>query len=163
MFLIFSNSIRIVLEPTLWCLWKLHLLKILVWKQSWTPDYNTRIMKEKKTIAQEIWTASILYGKTSKEFYRHIKFRKKYNKQNVFIKKAVLKNFAIFTGKQLFWSLFFNKNASLQSCNFIKKETTTQVFSCEYCKIFKNTILKNICERLLLRVFLLFMSVWTFS
>ena len=26
-----------------------------------------------------------------------------------------------------------------QACNFIKKETLAQVFSCEFCKIFKNT------------------------
>ena len=26
----------------------------------------------------------------------------------------------------------------LQASNFIKKETLTQVFSCEFCKIFKN-------------------------
>ena len=26
-----------------------------------------------------------------------------------------------------------------QACNFIKKETLTQVFSCEFCKISKNT------------------------
>ena len=32
-------------------------------------------------------------------------------------------------------SLFFNKVAS-----FIKKETLAQVFSCEFCKISKNTI-----------------------
>ena len=28
-------------------------------------------------------------------------------------------------------------------------EIPTQVFSCEYCKIFKNTCLKNICDRVL--------------
>ena len=27
----------------------------------------------------------------------------------------------------------------LQVCNFIKKETLTKVFSCEFCEIFKNT------------------------
>ena len=27
----------------------------------------------------------------------------------------------------------------LQGCSFIKKETPTQVFSCEYLEIFKNT------------------------
>ena len=32
----------------------------------------------------------------------------------------------------------FNKVARLQACNFIK-EAQTQVFSCEYCEIFKNT------------------------
>ena len=32
------------------------------------------------------------------------------------------------------------KSAScLVSCNFIKKETLSQVFSCEFCEIFKNT------------------------
>ena len=29
----------------------------------------------------------------------------------------------------------------LKACNFIEKETPTQVFSCEYCEIFKNTFL----------------------
>ena len=32
-----------------------------------------------------------------------------------------------------------------------EKETSTQVFSCEICEIFKNLFLKNICERLLLK------------
>ena len=27
-----------------------------------------------------------------------------------------------------------------QACNFIKKETLAQVFSCEFCEVFKNTI-----------------------
>ena len=47
-------------------------------------------------------------------------------------KKDVLKNFAIFTGKDLRWSLFF------------KKEIPTQVFSSEYCKKFKNTCEENL-------------------
>ena len=33
--------------------------------------------------------------------------------------------------------LFFNKVADL-ACNFIKKETLAQVFSCEFCEISKN-------------------------
>ena len=41
------------------------------------------------------------------------------------MKKAVLKNFAIFTGK-------------LQACNFIKKRLQHR-YSSGYCKIFKNT------------------------
>ena len=41
------------------------------------------------------------------------------------MKKAALKNFAIFTGK-------------LQACNFIKN-TPTQVFFSKYYEIFKNT------------------------
>ena len=54
----------------------------------------------------------------------------------VFCKKGVLKNFAKFTGKHLCQSLFFNK-VDLQACNFIKKETLAQVFSCKFCEISK--------------------------
>ena len=43
-------------------------------------------------------------------------------------KKNVFKNFAK-----------FNFLIKLLACNFIKKETPTQVFSCEFCDISKNT------------------------
>ena len=46
---------------------------------------------------------------------------------------GALKNFAKFTGKHLCHSLFFRQ------VFFIKKETLAQVFSIEFCKIFKNT------------------------
>ena len=68
-----------------------------------------------------------------------IKERKIRNsRQEVFCKKGVLRNFAKFTGEPLCESLFFNKVAG-GSCNFIKKETLAQVFSCEFCEISKNT------------------------
>ena len=51
-------------------------------------------------------------------------------------KKVVLENFAVFTGKQL--GFLFNKVASLQAHNFLKKEIPT-VVSCGYCEIFKTT------------------------
>ena len=54
------------------------------------------------------------------------------------VKKGVHRNFAKFTGKHLCQSLLFNKVAG-GSCNFIKKETLTQVFSCEFCENSKNT------------------------
>ena len=44
------------------------------------------------------------------------------------IKTDILKNFAKFSGKLLCQSLFFNKN------------TPAQVFSYEFCEIFKNTL-----------------------
>ena len=47
-------------------------------------------------------------------------------------KIGILKNYAIFIGKHLCWSLFLLKR-------LFQKETPTKVFSCEYCKIFKNT------------------------
>ena len=54
------------------------------------------------------------------------------------IAKGVLKNFTKFTGNACFGvSLLIKLQA--QACNFIKKETPTQVFSCEICGIFENT------------------------
>ena len=52
----------------------------------------------------------------------------------MFYKIGVLKNFAKFTGKHLHRSLVFSKVA-----NFIKNETSVQVFSCKFCEIFKDT------------------------
>ena len=62
----------------------------------------------------------------------------KNEKPDVFCKKSVLRNFAKFTGKHLRQGLYFNKVAGLAS-NFIKIETMSQVPSCEFCKISKNT------------------------
>ena len=53
------------------------------------------------------------------------------------VRKGVLRNFTKFTGKHPCQSLFFNKVAG-QACNFIKKETLAQVFSCKFCEISKN-------------------------
>ena len=50
----------------------------------------------------------------------------------MFCEKGVLENFAKFTGKRLRQSL--PRPAAL-----LKKETLAQVFSCEFCGIFKNT------------------------
>ena len=64
------------------------------------------------------------------------------SRREVLCKKGVLRNFTKFTGKHLCQSLFFNKVAG-QACNFIKKETLAQVFSCEFCGISKNTFLRR--------------------
>ena len=37
-------------------------------------------------------------------------------------------------------SLFLNKVAGPQACNLIKSENLAQVFFCEYCVIFNNTV-----------------------
>ena len=51
------------------------------------------------------------------------------SRPEVSCKKAILRNFAQFTGKHLRQSLFFNKVAA---CNFIKKETLAQ--ACNFIK-----------------------------
>ena len=45
--------------------------------------------------------------------------------------------------------MLYNKRRP-EACNFIKKETLAQVFSCEYCEILKNNFLQNTSGRLLL-------------
>ena len=75
-----------------------------------------------------------------------------YNVQKVFYKNAVLKNFVIFIGKHLRWNLFFNKNAGLQTCSLIKKRLQHRWFLANIDKFLRTPILKNYCERLLLRV-----------
>ena len=54
------------------------------------------------------------------------------------VRKGVLRNFAKLTRKHPCQSLFFNKGA--RACNFIKKETVAQLFSCEFCEISTSTI-----------------------
>ena len=46
----------------------------------------------------------------------------------MFYEKAVLKNFAMFTGEHFYYSFFFYKVADLQAHNFIKRDSNTVVF-----------------------------------
>ena len=55
------------------------------------------------------------------------------------IKKDVFQNFTKFTGKHLCQSLFFDNVAGLKSVTLLKRGSDTDVFSCEFCEIFKNT------------------------
>ena len=69
-----------------------------------------------------VWKLSLIY--TSAKLYCRNSHRK------MFHKKEVLKYFVKFTRKHLPWSL--SLNLKLTTCNFIKKETLAQLFSCEF-------------------------------
>ena len=69
---------------------------------------------------------------TNSSFFRKNKNRS--SRPEVFCKKSVLRNFAKLTGKHLCQNLFLSKITGL-----IRKETLTQVFSCEFFEISKNT------------------------
>ena len=71
----------------------------------------------------------------------------RYNEQ-VFYKKTVLKNFAIFTEENLCWSHFLNKNTGVKSWNFIKKRLHHRCFLVNIATFLRRLTLKNICERL---------------
>ena len=64
---------------------------------------------------------------------------------------GVVKNFVIFTGKQLCWSLFLIK---LQACKFVEKILQHWCFPLHVRKFLRIPILKNISERLLLIILL---------
>ena len=84
----------------------------------------------------------ILINCTGKFFYRSE------NVQNTEAATGgVFKNLTKFTGKCPCQGLFFHKVADLKPATLVKKETPTQVFSCELCEIFKNTF----CKRLFLK------------
>ena len=72
-------------------------------------------------------------------WWKKLKSRKQ--PPEMFNKKAVLKNFVIFTGKQLCRSLFFNKFSVPQVCNFIKKRLPHIFFPVNIAKNFKNSYL----------------------
>ena len=68
--------------------------------------------------------------------------------QSCSLKKAILKHFAIFTGKHLCWGLFLIRLQVFRP----SKDSNTGI-SCGYCKILRLPILKNISEWLLLHCF----------
>ena len=90
-------------------------------------------------------TEEILHGKLQflciischTYFFEKQKFYVRSSQRRCSVKKDVLRNFAKFTGKHLYRSLFFNKVAGLS--NFIEKEALAQVFSCEFSEISNNT------------------------
>ena len=57
------------------------------------------------------------------------------SRSQMFFKIGGLKNFTTSSGKYLCWSLLLIK---LQASAPLLKKTQTQMFSCEYCQIFKN-------------------------
>ena len=75
----------------------------------------------------------LLEVRTFKEYTKKASRANFRSSPQVFYIKGFLENVANFTGKHLCQSLFL-------TCNFIKEETLTQAFSCEFCKIFKNTV-----------------------
>ena len=57
----------------------------------------------------------------------------------MFYRIGILKRLAIFPGKHLCGSLFFKKVEGLKAWNSIQKRLQQRFFTCEYCKIFKNS------------------------
>ena len=83
--------------------------------------------------------------------------------REVFYKKAIIRNFAIFTGKNLCWSLFIIIIQSFRPATLLKRDSAP-VVSCEYFiskKIFEWLLLglldlqpMNCCASVFLRIWL---------
>ena len=76
-------------------------------------------------------------------YTKHVLMNCRSSHRRCYIKKAVLKSFAICTGKH---------------CNFIKKRLQHRCFPMNTTKILRTSIVRNICERLLLE---LYRDVWS--
>ena len=59
------------------------------------------------------------------------------------IKKTILKNFVILTGKHLCRGIFLNKVAGHQACNFIKRRLQHRYFLANIGKFIRRPVLKN--------------------
>ena len=68
------------------------------------------------------------------------------------IKKLFLKKFPIFTEKHLCWSFFLIKLKTFRPATLLKRDANT-VFVCKFATFLRTSIFKNICEGLLLIVF----------
>ena len=108
-------------------------------------------MKENKAIARERKNFNFVPKDVQRILSSH-KFSEMHNEHKVFYKKSVLKHCAIITGKHLCWNLFCIKNAGLQASNFIKKRLQHKCFLVNIERCYRAPILKNSCDRLLLRV-----------
>ena len=66
--------------------------------------------------------------------------------------KAVTKKFAILTGKKTVLESLYSKVSGLSTCNVIKNRLQNRCFLVSIAKFLTAPILKNICERLLLKL-----------
>ena len=109
-----------------------NIMKRLVFLYSWVLQRILLCFIFEKTFSS-LRLLFIYIGKSSSEKLRS-------GRSQIFFKISVLKNFKMFAKTPVFESLF-NKAGALKTCIFIQKEIPTQVFSSEYCEIFKNSFL----------------------
>ena len=70
----------------------------------------------------------------------------------MYFRISVLKNFAMFAGKHLCWSLFFNKYTGLKACNFIKKRLQHKFFPVKLAKFLRTPFFTEHVRRLVLEI-----------
>ena len=69
------------------------------------------------------------------------------------VKKGVLRNFAKFTRKHLYQSLFFNKVIGLRLVTLLKKKLWRRCFRMNFSEFLRTPFLQNTSRQLLLKIF----------
>ena len=80
--------------------------------------------------------------KNAENCRKHHRYRK--GRSQMFFKKDVLKNFSIFTGKHLCWSLLLNKWQVFRSAALLKKRLQHSCFPVNIAKFLRTAFLQNI-------------------
>ena len=109
-------------------------------------------------MTQEIWKNVSFIPKDVQKFYHHIKFCKSIANSEVFYKKTCSWKFHKKTPEL---ESLFNKMQAYRPANLLKRPSSIGIFLTVIAKFLRTAILKNICERMFLRVFP-FMLVWRF-
>ena len=116
--------------------------KRLIWGNKFL--YSANVLVSRKLIHLRYkFTSSVLYDVKRESIkslslmlhmdnWKHLVFRYRSSRLEVFSKKDVLKHFAKFTEKHLCQSIFFNKVAGIRPAVLTEKETLARVFSCEF-------------------------------
>ena len=118
-------------------------------------NFTGKLLKSSQDYECEVFRALFLYEHKPKNFGSYVAFFKVvYLNSNTPQKtKFCIMDLVTFTDRVVFQKRFSQKFRKIyrktpvsvsrkpQACSFIKKETLTQVFSCEFCKNFKNTFL----------------------
>ena len=111
-----------------------HLFKIHM-QQTGLSDYHMVINTFLKPNLWKLWPKII--------HYRSYKNFDGSNRQEVFCKKGILRNFAKFPGKHLCQSLFFNKVAGLRPATLLKRDSGTGVFLSTLRNFYDHLFLQN--------------------
>ena len=125
-----------------------NIINSIKWKKYYVVSCSNLKTVSKSFLSDHHFHLLIFYRKghnLRKQFYMVLK-----QPLVVFNKRAVLKNFAIFTGKRKSWSLYLIKLQVWRASK--KKRLQYRCFLVNIARFLRIPILKNICEQLLLIV-----------
>ena len=105
------------------------------------PDFPLLCNMDIQTVRSEKW-------KCQRNYFRFNCYRS--SRPELFCKKGVLKNFAKFTGKHLWQSLFFNKVAGLRPATLWEKRLWHRCFPVNFPKFLRTLFLTELLRWLLL-------------